>query len=128
MYVNKRASQVVLGLSSKNEVQQVIDNLVGNAFEAMEEIDRPPSLQICIRRIDDDRVLTEFIDNGRGLPVDSVDDIFDAFVTTKKNGVRIGLAISHSIVEAHGEELLAEKNPDFGAKFSLFLKTPPSAI
>ena len=100
MYVNKRASQVVLGLSSKNEVQQVIVNLVGNAFEAMEEIDRPPLLQICIRRIEDDRVLTEFIDNGRGLPVDSVDDIFDAFVTTKKNGVGIGLAISHSIVEA----------------------------
>ncbi len=125
MYVNKRASQVVLGLSSKNEVQQVIVNLVGNAFEAMEEIDRPPLLQICIRRIDDDRVLTEFIDNGRGLPVDSVDDIFDAFVTSKKNGAGIGIAISHSIVEA---ELLAEKNPDFGAKFSLFLKTPPSAI
>jgi phosphoglycerate-specific signal transduction histidine kinase len=62
------------------------------------------------------QVLTEFIDNGCGLPVSRVDNIFDAFVTSKANGMGIGLAISRSIVEAHDGQLWAENNPDFGAK------------
>jgi len=57
------------------------------------------------------------------LPVNNVDNIFDAFVTTKKNGMGIGLSISRSIVEAHGGQLWAENNPDSGAKFSLLLGT-----
>lgn len=130
--VNRRSTPIKLIHEEMNytvlvdrfQIQQVIVNLVGNAIEAMEESDRPSLLQICIRRIDDGRVLTEFIDNGRGLPADSMDNIFDAFVTTKKNGMGIGLAISRSIVEAHEGDLLAENNPDFGAKFSLFLKPP----
>jgi signal transduction histidine kinase len=68
-------------------------------------------------------VLTEFIDNGCGLPVTHVDNIFDAFVTSKANGMGIGLAISRSIVEAHDGQLWAENNPDFGARFSLLLNS-----
>jgi signal transduction histidine kinase len=64
------------------------------------------------------------IDNGCGLPVHDVDNIFDAFVTTKKNEMGIGLAISRSIVEAHDGRLWAENNLDFGAKFSLLLRSP----
>jgi hypothetical protein len=134
--VNRRSTPIKLIHEEPNhtvlvdrfQIQQVLVNLVGNAIEAMEEIDRPPLLQICIRRVDYGRVLTEFIDNGRGLPVNSMDNIFDAFVTTKKNGMGIGLAISRSIVEAHEGELWAQNNPDFGAKFSLFLKTPANPI
>jgi signal transduction histidine kinase len=67
-------------------------------------------------------VLTEFIDNGRGLPDGDAEKIFDAFVTTKTDGMGIGLAISRSIVEAHDGQLWGENNPDFGAKFSLLLQ------
>ena len=56
------------------------------------------------------------------------DNIFDAFVTTKKDGMGIGLAISRSIVEAHDGRLWAENNADFGAKFSLLLKAPEATI
>jgi hypothetical protein len=67
-------------------------------------------------------VLTEFIDNGHGLPDERADKIFDAFVSTKENGMGIGLAISRSIVEAHNGELWAANNPRFGATFSLLLE------
>jgi hypothetical protein len=102
-------------------------NLVGNAIEAMQGIDRPPLLRICIRQTTDRQVLTEFIDNGCGLPVHDI-DIFDTFVTTKKNGMGIGLAISRSIIEAHDGQLWAENNQDVGAKFSLLLRSPEAAI
>ena len=113
-------------LVDRFQVQQIIMNLVGNAIEAMQGIDRPPLLRICIRQTADLLVLTEFIDNGCGLPVDDI-DIFDAFVTTKKNGMGIGLAISRSIIEAHDGKLWAENNPDFGAKFSLLLRSSEAA-
>jgi C4-dicarboxylate-specific signal transduction histidine kinase len=118
---------VLLVLVDRFQVQQIIINLVGNAIEAMQGIDRPPLLRICIRQTTDSQVLTEFIDNGCGLPIHD-GDIFDAVVTTKKNGMGIGLAISRSIIEAHDGQLWAENNPDFGAKFSLLLWSPETAI
>jgi PAS domain S-box-containing protein len=117
---------VLLVLADRFQIQQIIMNLVGNAIEAMQGIDRTPLLRICIRNTTDRQVLTEFIDNGCGLPVQDI-DIFDAFVTTKKNGMGIGLAISRSIIEAHDGQLWAENNPDFGAKFSLLLRSPETA-
>jgi C4-dicarboxylate-specific signal transduction histidine kinase len=81
-------------------------------------------LRIRILRTADGQVLTEFIDNGCGLPVHNADNMFDDFVTTKKNGMGIGLSISRSIVEANAGQLWAANNPDFGAKFSLLLSAP----
>lgn len=120
--------QILTVFVDRFQIQQVIMNLVGNAIEAMQEGDRPPFLRICTRQVMDDQVLTQFIDNGCGLPFQDLDRIFDAFVTTKKNGMGIGLAISRSIVAAHGGRLWAENNPDFGAKFSLLLKSPGATI
>jgi PAS domain S-box-containing protein len=119
--------QVHMVLVARFQIQQIIMNLVGNAIEAMQDCNRSPLLRICIRRTADRQILTEFIDNGCGLPVHEVNNIFDAFVTTKTNGMGIGLAISRSIVEAHGGRLWAENNSDFGAKFSLLLGSPESA-
>jgi C4-dicarboxylate-specific signal transduction histidine kinase len=111
-------------LVDRYQIQQIIINLVTNAIDAMQDIDRQPLLRIRIRNVEGGLVLTEFIDNGNGLPVDGADKIFDAFVSTKENGMGIGLAISRSIVEAHGGELWAIDNPQFGATFSLLLKGP----
>jgi PAS domain S-box-containing protein len=108
-------------LVDRYQIQQIIINLVTNAIDAMQDIDRQPLLRIRIRKADGGRVLTEFIDNGHGLP-DGADRMFDAFVSTKENGMGIGLAISRSIVEAHDGELWAVNNPEFGATFGLLLK------
>jgi signal transduction histidine kinase len=70
------------------------------------------------------------IDNGPG--IDDPEKIFDTFVTTKEKGMGIGLAVSRSIAEAHQGELWAEKNPDFGATFTLkiplYKSARPSAV
>jgi C4-dicarboxylate-specific signal transduction histidine kinase len=110
-------------LVERCQIQQIIINLVTNAIEAMRGIERLPLLRIRIRSANNGQVLTEFIDNGCGLPVAHVDSIFDAFITSKANGMGIGLAISRSIVEAHDGQLWAENNPAFGAKFSLLLNS-----
>jgi signal transduction histidine kinase len=102
--------------------QQIIMNLVTNAIDAMHDIGRQPLLRIRIPNDEGGRILTEFIDNGHGLPDDRADKIFDAFVSTKENGMGIRLAVSRSIVEAHDGQLWAVNNPWFGATFSLLLK------
>jgi PAS domain S-box-containing protein len=109
-------------LVDRYQIQQIIINLVTNAIDAMQDIDRQPFLRIRIRNAEGGRVLTQFIDNGHGLPDGQADRIFDAFVSIKENGMGIGLAISRSIVEAHDGELWAENNHGVGATFSLLLK------
>ena len=109
-------------LVDRYQIQQIIINLVTNAIDAMQDIDRRPLLRIRIRNAEGGRVLPEFIDNGHGLPDDGSDRIFDAFVSTKENGMGIGLAISRSIAEGHAGQLWAVNNPRFGATFSLLLK------
>jgi signal transduction histidine kinase len=69
--------------------------------------------------IDSDNMLIQVIDNGPG--VHDADRIFDAFMTTKVNGMGIGLAVSRSIVEAHGGRLWAENNKAGGATFNVAL-------
>jgi C4-dicarboxylate-specific signal transduction histidine kinase len=67
----------------------------------------------------EDEVLVRVIDNGPGL--EDTEKIFDTFMTTKENGMGIGLAVSRTIVEAHGGRLCAENNPDGGATFNVAL-------
>jgi hypothetical protein len=80
-------------------VQEVLINLITNAMEAMEGSPRDPRL--IIRATADRREMSiQVIDNGPG--VDDPEKIFEPFISTKKEGMGIGLAVSRSIVEAHG--------------------------
>ena len=103
------------------QIQQVIINLVTNAIEAMNATGLEHRLRIVSKRIDDHNILTDFVDNGHGL--ENTEEIFDAFMTTKSDGMGIGLAISRSIVDAHEGQLWARNNPDYGATFSLLLRS-----
>jgi PAS domain S-box-containing protein len=101
------------------QIQEVLINLISNGIEAMESNARPPHLRIRANFVNESDLLIEVIDNGPGLK--DTQNIFDAFVTTKENGMGIGLAVSRSIIEAHNGQLWAENNPGHGAKFSVKL-------
>ena len=100
------------------QIQQVFINLIVNAIEALEG-QQVPSLVTLRAVTDSNEMLIQVIDNGPG--VDDPERIFDAFMTTKAKGMGIGLAVSRSIVEAHGGQLWAENNKAGGATFSVAL-------
>jgi signal transduction histidine kinase len=95
-----------------------------NAIEAMSGVkDRSRDLQIRSRRHESDKVLVEVQDSGIGLQTESLDHLFKAFFTTKSKGMGMGLAISRSIIEAHGGRLWATANERTGAVFQFTLPT-----
>ncbi len=104
------------------QLQQVILNLLMNGVEAMAVItERPRDLLITTDKHETDKVLVTVRDSGMGIDGESLDKLFDAFYTTKANGMGMGLAISRSIVEDHGGELWAVTNGASGATFQFTL-------
>jgi C4-dicarboxylate-specific signal transduction histidine kinase len=104
------------------QLQQVILNLIVNAIEAMSAVDdRPRLLTIVSRHDSPDAVLVEVRDTGSGIDPQRIEQVFEAFYTTKADGIGIGLSISRSIVEAHGGRLWASPNEPHGAVFRLTL-------
>jgi signal transduction histidine kinase len=106
------------------ELQQVFLNIVNNAFDALEECDRPPRLRVRTA-VCDDRVVVTFTDNGPGVP--DPHQIFEHFYTTKPvgKGTGLGLSISQAIVSGHGGTIGAESVEGGGARFTLSL---PAAV
>ncbi len=101
-------------------VEQVLLNLIKNATESMEENGSKPK-QLSVHCVIEGRALRFSVrDNGCGLPEDS-DKIFEAFRTTKPNGLGLGLTICQTIIKAHGGKLLAETNKSRGATFHFTL-------
>jgi PAS domain S-box-containing protein len=101
------------------QLQQVILNLLKNASDAMRGVnDRPRELKIRTERGTDDEVRLTVQDAGVGLDPQAVDRLFQAFYTTKNDGMGIGLSVSRSIIERHHGRLWAEPNDGPGATFS----------
>jgi C4-dicarboxylate-specific signal transduction histidine kinase len=101
------------------QLQQVILNLLRNASDAMSEIDdRPRQLVIRTEREEDDRVRLTVQYAGIGLEPQNIGRLFEAFYTTKSDGMGIGLSISRSIIESHHGRLWAAPNDGPGATFS----------
>jgi signal transduction histidine kinase len=103
-------------------LQQVILNLVMNGIEAMSGVtDRPRELLLSSRQDESDKVLVAVRDCGFGLHPESLDHVLEAFFTTKTKGMGMGLAISRSIIEAHGGRLWPVPNDGPGATFQFTL-------
>jgi two-component system, LuxR family, sensor kinase FixL len=106
------------------QLQQVIINLVMNGIEAMKGItNQPRELLIKSDQYESDKVFVAVQDSGIGLDQQSLDRIFNAFYTTKPEGMGMGLSISRSIIEAHGGRLWARSNEGLGATFQFTLPT-----
>ncbi len=107
------------------QLQQVILNLLRNAADAMSTIDdRPRELLIRTERAEGNQVRLSVKDSGVGFTPQAAAKIFEAFYTTKTDGMGIGLSISRSIIEAHQGRLWARPNDGPGSTFSFAI---PSA-
>jgi signal transduction histidine kinase len=106
------------------ELQQVVLNLIVNGIEAMNEVtDRARELTITSSMNGGGQVVVGVQDSGVGLNSEQQKRIFDPFVTTKPNGLGLGLSITRTILEGHGGRLWAEPNQGPGAKFQFTLPT-----
>jgi PAS domain S-box-containing protein len=106
------------------QLQQVLMNLMLNGMEAMSE--PGDALTISTRR-EGGEVMVSVSDTGVGIPADKMEEIFNAFFTTKGGGTGMGLAISRTIIESHGGRLWVTVNPDRGATFHFTLPADPEA-
>jgi signal transduction histidine kinase len=110
------------------QLQQVILNLLLNSADAMKTItDRPKLLLIRTERAPEDHVRLTVQDTGVGLEPHRVDKLFEAFYTTKSDGMGIGLSVSRSIIERHHGQLWATANDGPGATFAFSIPVVPQA-
>jgi signal transduction histidine kinase len=101
------------------QLQQVILNLLRNASDAMNNLDdRPRELLITTERDEGDRARLSVKDAGVGLEPEAMDQLFEAFYTTKNDGMGIGLPVCRSIIEKHRGLIWATQNDGPGATFS----------
>jgi PAS domain S-box-containing protein len=108
------------------QIQQVLFNLLRNAAEAMRGAPQR-RVRISARRKDPacgGALEIEVADSGPGLPGDVADHLFEPFVTTKPDGLGVGLAICRRVIEAHGGTLEAGRAPEGGARFRILLPDP----
>ena len=108
------------------QLQQVILNLMLNAFSAMSGngLDGARRLTVRTNALDAANVLVEVQDSGTGIAADKLESIFDPFITSKPEGLGMGLSICRSIIERHGGTISAANNPDRGATLSITLPVP----
>lgn len=102
-------------------VEQLLLNLVNNGLEAMTDLPGPRLVTVGARREAEGGVTLSVADTGRGLPPQSPDALYTPFFTTKPDGLGMGLAICHSITEAHQGRIWAEPRAGGGTTFFVTL-------
>ncbi|HTB18739.1 MAG TPA: ATP-binding protein [Bryobacteraceae bacterium] len=116
------AADLRASMGDRVQLQQVIVNLILNGIEAMSEVtNRPRRLLIRSLMQNPDEVLIAVRDSGIGIDPKNAKRIFDAFFTTKAQGMGMGLSLSHSIIEAHGGRMWASSNDDHGVTLQFTL-------
>ena len=123
------ADDLPLVTGDRVQLQQVILNLIRNAFDAMSAVDdRPRQLLIRTERDEGDRVRLTVQDAGVGFDPQAADRLFESFYTTKNDGMGIGLSVSRSIIESHHGRLWATLNNGPGAAFSFSIPRAPEGV
>jgi PAS domain S-box-containing protein len=113
-------------LVNRVQIQQVIVNLIRNAFEAMADRE-PREVTLATSALDDETIEIAVADIGPGIPGEIAGRLFEPFVSSKHDGMGLGLSISRSIIEAHDGQLTAEPNPAGGTIFRFTLPSSGAA-
>ena len=106
-------------LADKVQIQQVLLNLMRNAIESMEETKRRELVILTVAS--GEMIEVAVADTGAGIAAEIREQLFQPFVTTKRQGMGVGLSISRTIVEAHGGLIASRPNPGGGTIFSFTL-------
>jgi PAS domain S-box-containing protein len=112
-------------IADRIQIQQVLINLIRNAAEAMGPMKRR-ELVVTTKFVDAETVEVAVADRGPGLPMEMTGELFRPFVSSKRDGMGLGLLICRSIVEAHGGRLWSEANPGGGTIFRFSLMSGPA--
>ena len=106
------------------QLQQVVLNLILNGMDATNGSPTRNHEIVCTVRTEGASAIISVRDHGPGIPANQLEKIFELFVTTKDDGMGMGLSIARTIVEAHGGSIWAENAPDGGAIFRVRLPIP----
>jgi len=118
------AMQLPEVIGNGGQIQQVVLNFVRNSLEALAlQPSTAPRIVIRTTQTADGEVELTVADNGPGLPVESLERLFDPFFSTKASGTGLGLAISNTIARAHGGSVGYRPNSPSGACFYIRLPT-----
>ena len=114
--------ELPLVMGHRGQLQEVMLNLVQNAIDAMDAVGRGNRiLHVKTEYSGRDAIAVAVEDSGSGIEPEKLDGIFDAFVTTKSNGMGLGLALCRMIIERHQGQLSASSNVKTGARFQFIL-------
>ena len=113
------------GVNGNNvQIQQVLFNLIMNGVQAMESVPRGGRIVRVATALRENEVMVRVEDRGPGIDPDKIDRIFEPLATWKPGGTGMGLALSNSIIQAHGGRMWAENGPDGGARVGFAIPVP----
>jgi PAS domain S-box-containing protein len=117
-----------LVMADRVSLQQVFLNLIVNGMDALEHGTGQARQVLVSTRLEGGFIVVTVRDTGQGIAAADLPRVFDAFFSTKQEGIGLGLAITRSIIEAHSGRISAENDPRGGAAFHVSLPPAPTAM